>query len=429
MEAGTPKAARRPASAGTTPASGGAESTAGPGGADFAVARAFHYLPQLDGVRAVAVAAVVASHAELSIAKGGGVGVDVFFVLSGYLITTLLLQEFDRDRTISMRHFYARRARRLLPALFAVAAISFVVFSIVRPYLTHDTLFGILTSVLYVSCWFRAFGISQLGWFGHTWSLSVEEHFYLLWPPLLLLILRKGAANLRRWVLVALALAVAYRVGSAVLFDIGGSRMNGPDMRADQLLTGCALAVLLLGARGLATGGAAATDGARFTRWERWWALAVAVSILDLARTVVFPNAYGLGFAKNAGTEVVALESAVMVAYLVCRTASPLTRLLSHRSLVWVGRRSYAIYLWHLPLFGLFALKGQPTSHRLLGRAVASGLTLVAAWASFRWVETPFYRRRVEQPATADDGAPAPGQPAPLAEPAVAGDRAGDHPR
>jgi peptidoglycan/LPS O-acetylase OafA/YrhL len=148
MKAGKLGAAGRP---GKSPAPAAA------GGPDFAVARHFRYLPQLDGIRALAVGAVVAQHAELSVARGGGVGVDVFFVLSGYLITTLLLQEFDRHGTISMRNFYARRARRLLPALFAVAAISLVAFSIVRPYLTHDTLVGILASVLYVSCWFRAF--------------------------------------------------------------------------------------------------------------------------------------------------------------------------------------------------------------------------------------------------------------------------------
>ena len=388
------------------------------------MARHFHYLPQLDGVRALAVAAVVAQHAELPFARGGGVGVDIFFVLSGYLITTLLLQEFDRDGTISMHNFYARRARRLLPALFAVAAISFVAFSIVRPYLTHDTLVGIAASVLYVSCWFRAFGVSQLGWFGHTWSLSVEEHFYVLWPLLLLLILRRGIDHLRRWVLLALGVAVAYRVGSAVFFNIGGARMNGPDMRADQLLAGCALAVLLLGA-GVVARADRGTDGPASWR-ERAWMLAVAVSIADLLREVVFPNGFGFAFAKNASTEVVALESVVIVAYLVRRPLSALTRLLSHRALVWVGRRSYAIYLWHVPLFGLFSLKGQPTSYRLLGRAIAAVLTLVAAWASFRWVETPFYRRRVEQPTTADDGEPAPEAPPPLAAPAAAGDRAPD---
>jgi peptidoglycan/LPS O-acetylase OafA/YrhL len=359
-------------------------------------ARAFHYHPQLDGVRAFAVLAVVAAHAELPIAEGGGIGVDVFFVLSGYLITTLLLQEFDATGTISMRHFYARRARRLLPALLFVAAFSLVAFSVVRPFGTDDTRLGIVASILYISCWFRALGVSELGWFGHTWSLSVEEHFYVLWPPVLLLMLRRGLAHLRTWMLGLLALAVVYRVGSAVA-DAAGPRLNGPDMRADQLLAGCALAVLLAG--GQAT---------RVQKWDRVWAALVVLSIADLARMVVFPYAFGVGFVKNASIEVVALESAIVTAYLVVHATGGLSRVLSHPALVWTGRRSYAIYLWHLPLFGLLSLKSQSTPVRVVGRATAVVLTFVAAWASFRWVESPFYRRRVEEPQSADDGAPPP---------------------
>lgn len=366
-----------------------------PQGAELGAAPALHYLPQLDGVRALAVAAVVAAHAELPFARGGGVGVDVFFVVSGYLITTLLLREFQATGTISMRSFYARRARRLLPALWAVAAFSFVAFSIVRPFKTQETLLGIITSVLYVSWWFRALGVSELGWFGHTWSLSVEEFFYVLWPPLLLLILRRGVANLRRWIIAILVVAAVYRVLSAVN-GIAGARTNGLDMRAGQLLAGCAVAVLLSGNR-----------AGRSGRWDRLWVAMVVISVADLTRMVVFPYAFGLGFAKNASIEVVAVESAVIVGYLVLHGASRLSRVLSHPALVWTGRRSYAIYLWHLPLFGLLSLKAQPMPIRMAGRAAAFGLTLVAAWASFRWVESPFYRRRVEEEPAKPDGTPA----------------------
>lgn len=378
---------------------------------DMEGVRRFRYLPQLDGVRALAVAAVVATHAELPFARGGGIGVDVFFVLSGYLITTLLLKEFDATGTISMRAFYVRRARRLLPALWAVAAFSAVAFAIVRPFGAHDTLLGVLTSVLYVSCWFRAFGVSELGWFGHTWSLSVEEHFYLLWPPLVLLILRRGLAHVRRWVLVVLAVMVAYRL-AWTLAGAPGARMNGPDMRAEQLLAGCALAVLLMG-------GATAWSA----RWERLWTALVVLSIADLARTVVFPYAYGLRFSRYASPELVALESVLIVGYLVVHASGRLSGVLSHPALVWLGRRSYAIYLWHSPLFGLLGFKGHPAAIRMAGRGLAGILTLVAAWASFRWVESPFYRRRVEQPDAGPDGAPAPGREdePPVSAPATTG--------
>lgn len=361
------------------------------------VATQFRYLPQLDGVRAIAVLAVLAEHAQLSFAVGGGVGVDLFFVLSGYLITTLLLQEFAATGTISLRSFYGRRIRRLLPALVAVAAFSFIAFSIVRPFETNATILGIVTSLLYISCWFRAFGISELGWFGHTWSLSVEEHFYFFWPPLLLWICRRGIGNLRRWVLGLFALAVVYRVVTAATGASGARLKNSPDLRADQLLAGCALAVLLLGMRSY-----------RAERWDKWWTMLVALSIADLARMVVFPFAFGLAWFRNASADVVAVEAAVIIGYLVVRNRSLLTRTLSHPSLVWLGRRSYAVYLWHLPLFGLLGFKGQPTPYRVGGRFAAVVLTFVAAWASFKWVESPLYKRRVEGATPGEKGAPRP---------------------
>lgn len=359
-------------------------------------ARDFHYLPQLDGVRALAVVAVIATHAGLPWADGGGIGVDVFFVLSGYLITTLLFQEFDATGTISMRNFYIRRLRRLVPALLAVAAISWVAFLLVRPPDTEDTLLGILVSVLYVSSWFRALGISDLGWFGHTWSLSVEEHFYLLWPPLALMLLRYRLSSIRRWILLLLVMAVAYQVAVAVS-GAPGARINGVDMRAGQLLTGCALAVLLM-------------DGVR-ERWLRWqglWRVLLVVSVADLARTVVAPYAFGVGFLQNAALTVVGLESAIIVGYLVVHGNGPFSRLLAHPALVWTGRRSYAIYMWHVPLLGLLSLKSQAMPVRVVGRVAAIVLTFVAAWASFKWVESPFYRRRVEQRSTTPDGSPPP---------------------
>lgn len=366
--------------------------------AEMRGARGFHYLPQLDGLRALAVAAVAAAHAEVPFASGGGIGVDVFFVLSGYLITTLLLQEFDATGTVSMRTFYIRRARRLLPALLAVAAFSFVAFAVVRPVETDDTLLGILVSVFYVSSWFRALGISDLGWFGHTWSLSVEEHFYILWPPLALFMMRRGVPSLRRWIVVLLGVTVAYQLAVAVS-GAPSARINGIDMRAGQLLAGCGLAVLLMG-------GAVV----RSPRWTALWRMLVVLSVVDLARTVAYPYSFGVGFLQNAAISVVALESAIIIGYLVVHARGTLSRVLSHPALVWTGRRSYAIYLWHLPLIGLLSFKGHPMPVRVAGRGTAAVLTIVAAWASFKWIESPFYRRRVEQPAATPEGAPPPGE-------------------
>ena len=363
-------------------------------------ASTLRYLPQLDGVRALAVLAVMARHAEMPFVSGGGIGVDVFFVLSGYLITTLLLREFDLNGNISLPHFYIRRVRRLLPALVAVAVISFVLFSIVRPDETEDTLLGIGASLLYISAWFRAFEVSDLGWFGHTWSLSVEEHFYLVWPPVVLWLCRRHRAHLKQWVLGLFVLFLAYRTAFGA-FGASSARLeDSPDMRAAQLLAGCALAVVLLG-----------LDAGRARRWDRWWLVLVALSAADLARMVVAPFRFGDSWYRIAAPGTIALETAVILGYLVVHERSRLTAFLSKPALVWVGRRSYAMYLWHLPLFGLLSLKGQPTVYRAGGRGIALILTFVAAWASFKWVESPFYRRGVEEkpPADGDGEAAAPG--------------------
>src|SRR5947209_4589730 len=206
--------------------------------------RHFRYLHQLDGVRALAVAAVVLDHSELPIGKGGGIGVDVFFVLSGYLITTLLLEEAHRTGRISLPEFYRRRARRLLPALFAVCTFTAVSYLIVRPFETNATLLGVGASVVYVSAWLRAYDVSTLGWFGHTWSLSIEEHFYLVWPLVLLILVRKRVAHFKYWIVGILFLMFAYRTVSAFAGASNNRMNNSPDLRAVHLLMGCALAAL-----------------------------------------------------------------------------------------------------------------------------------------------------------------------------------------
>lgn len=148
------------------------------------------YQPQLDGLRAVAVLAVVAAHTGVPALERGSIGVDIFFVLSGFLITTVLVEEYDREQCISMRNFYVRRFIRLFPPLAAVLLFTTITFSIFPGYLAHDTLVGVPASLFYVSGWLRAFNVNQLGWLGHTWSLSVEEHFYIIWPVLLVLMCR-----------------------------------------------------------------------------------------------------------------------------------------------------------------------------------------------------------------------------------------------
>jgi peptidoglycan/LPS O-acetylase OafA/YrhL len=347
---------------------------------------ALPYLPQLDGLRAIAVMAVVLAHATASL-EGGGIGVDVFFVLSGYLITTQLLQEHAATGQISFRGFYLRRIRRLLPALVTAALVTTVAYLIVRPPGTRSTLYGVAAALLYVSCWLRAYGISQLGSFGHSWSLSIEEHFYLVWPPLLWAMSRRWPQRIAECVVGAFVVSVIYRLVSMWL-GVAPTRLNNaPDLRAHQLLAGCALATVLV------------RRPARGYRWERWWWLVTGLALLDLARDVVAPYALGVNWYRT-GSVLIGLEAAVLVGFLAVHGGSRLSRALSTRPLVWTGLRSYGIYLWHLPLIGLVDLTGRSRATHVTVRLALIGVTFTAAALSYRFVERRFHHQRGDRQRT-----------------------------
>ncbi|HWW54174.1 MAG TPA: acyltransferase, partial [Acidimicrobiales bacterium] len=213
------------------------------------------YLPAIDGLRALAVIAVVAYHLGLPWARGGFLGVDLFFVLSGFLITGLLLREREQTGRIDLGHFYARRARRLLPALFLVlAAVStWVAATGTTPDLT-SVRSDALAALAYVANWRLV--LSHSGYFAqfsapsplrHAWSLAIEEQYYLVWPILLLGLMRLGRGSRRATVLATLVLAVLSASAMAVMYHPGAdpSRIYyGTDTRAFELLVGALLALL-----------------------------------------------------------------------------------------------------------------------------------------------------------------------------------------
>jgi len=345
------------------------------------------YLPAVDGLRAVAVAAVVVFHLGAAWLGGGFLGVDVFLVISGYLITSLLLAEHETRGRIDLVRFWLRRARRLLPALFLVMAVSLAAMVVLHPDEVARLRGAVLASLAYVTNWYFVFAdVPYFEQFGrpslllHLWSLAVEEQFYLVWPPLLAI----GLALVGRR--VVLALAIAGTAGSAALAwwlfapFTGTDRIYyGTDTRAVGLLAGVVLALVLPAARLAPVSPARrrATDALGLAA-----AAALAVILVRLDETGA--RLYQGGF----------LVTAVVTAVLIHAAAQPGTwtgRALGTRPLVWVGRRSYGIYLWHWPVIQLtrpedVAIDGAPRV------ALQVALTVVAAALSYRFVEAPFRR-------------------------------------
>ena len=348
------------------------------------------HLPQLDGLRTLAVVLVLGYHVvrteEIPVLSGAFIGVDVFFVLSGFLITTLLLREHASSGRIDLRRFYVRRLWRLYPALVLVSVVAAAAFT-VRP-----SLFGLdagspvesLVALAYGMSWWSGLELTGGPYLlGLTWSLSVEEHFYLLWPLLLIALLRRGA-GLRSVVLVAV-LANAW---PAVLWLTGADpdRLYYlPDSRFAQLLTGCALAAMLV----------ARDDAGRLTGGLARWAPAfsgpaAALALAGTAVVVVVGDRYAAWYWVG-GMQAVGVASAVVIGHLVLHGEGRLAAQLGRPWAAQIGVWSYGIYLWHLPLIRL----ARPVLGETLLVTVAAALLAVpVAAASYAWVEQPLLRSR-----------------------------------
>ena len=337
------------------------------------------HLPALDGLRGVAVAAVVAFHTGHL--TGGWLGVDVFFVLSGYLITRLLLVEHARHGSIDLKRFWARRARRLLPALICVILVV-AVAERSRGRLAGPTgaKWDTLGALTYTSNWLRLrAGAGYWSRFGppslleHFWSLAIEEQFYVVWPLVMILLtrLRRSATTLFLG-----AASVVGALWSVILFarTTDASRVYmGTDTRAYALLLGAGMASL----------------GEWRPLWIRAmrWVAPAAASLLAVA----FFRLDGTKLITYRGGLIVCTLAAVVTLAGVTTTASPLGRMLSIRPLRWLGSRSYGIYLWHWPMLVAVGVAGQ--SHAPWARI---GLGVVASLAvaevSYRLIEMPIRR-------------------------------------
>ena len=344
------------------------------------------YRPALDGLRAVGVLAVLLGHSELL--SGGFLGVDVFFVLSGFLITSLLLEEHARVGRVSLRGFYTRRALRLLPALAPVVVVGGGAMIAWSP--GWDSIGFVLSVLFYVANWAIVAGHSQ-GLLAHTWSLAIEEQFYILWPVVLLLLLRVTRRRILLALLLAAAapLAVAYRFWTLVTTAASDpSRLYvGLDTHADPLLIGCALGLFCHSALFKRTRAAAIG-----------WNVAGVVAVPVLVGLFLWSR-FPIDYAFASVSTWIALATAVLIVATLA-PGSPVAWLLSQRPLTWIGKRSYALYLWHYPVFFVAGVLWWRTVPDWVGLLKADLSTGVAAWAitfalaaaSFRYIEAPALR-------------------------------------
>lgn len=351
-------------------------------GVNRATALKLGYRPALDGLRAISILAVLILHANLiielpaTLLPGGFLGVDVFFVISGFLITSLLVEEYSATSAISLRRFYIRRALRLLPALFLAILIVGAIALFVEPSLLGLTPLR-SASLLYFTNWIRAYEPSRLWIFSHFWSLAIEEQFYVAWP-LVLLVLLRSRLRPQTIILAVIGLALLSASLRSVMYASGvpiNRLYHGSDTRADGLLIGCALSLALHWMP-------EAFQNKRAIR-KMGHAGAIVLVAMMLIATDGLPLLYYGGFT------LVALSAAGIILRVI---KLPAPSFLTLPVALWIGRRSYGLYIWHWPAFYLARLvlgKGWLTV------AIGMALTFIVAGLSYRFIELPFLRRKV----------------------------------
>lgn len=323
------------------------------------------YDPALDGLRAFSVAVVLILHAYKGFMPGGWIGVEVFFVLSGFLITNILLKEDDRSGRIVLSRFYLRRFLRLGPALLALIAACIVI----APFQGRPLNLGeLIAAATYTMNWYRAFGLGGDDMLGHTWSLAIEEQFYLLWPAFLILVPR-GA---RLPATLVLIVAVTCWRGYLAMAGYHPYRMEGFDAHCDTLLLGCAVALVWR------------EQTPKLPAWCGYVALIVLGVILFTVKE---------GPMMAFAISVTGLMSCVL---MICvRQDGLIRRVLMWRPFVFTGRISYGLYLWHYPIT-VVAIRHIPEALMWLPIVISYGVAV----ASYYVIETPALRLKDRLDAT-----------------------------
>jgi peptidoglycan/LPS O-acetylase OafA/YrhL len=332
-------------------------------------------LAGLDGIRAIAAFLVVFYHFGVPYVSGGA-GVLMFFVLSGFLITWLLLRENDELGVISLRNFYIRRSLRIFPAFYCYAAILFAII-LVRQ--TRWVPPQAVAALFYVSNYYQAFFGDPNTGFSHTWSLAIEEQFYLLWP-MAFLMLRGDYQRMSRFLTGAILTIWIYREMLVFVFRVHqGYIYEAFDTRADHLLIGCLLAVVLR-----------AGMLPRFWKWvTRSWVAAITVSLLALSS--VAESAYGPTYRDSISFIVNPLLTAIWIPQLIALRGAAAWSWMGWTWVRYLGRISYSVYLYQQLLIGV-PKKLFPHLAAVWQLAATVALIVAVATLSHYFVERPFLK-------------------------------------
>jgi peptidoglycan/LPS O-acetylase OafA/YrhL len=339
------------------------------------------YVPALDGMRAFAILAVMLTHAKMRFTQGGFIGVDIFFVLSGFLITSILVREFNQHQRIDLKNFYLRRVLRLAPALLVFLA-TFTILSVLllSSGKAQSNFIDSLIALFYVSNWAWAFQIHPPRFLAHTWSLSIEEQFYILWPIILISLFRFIRSRINILVVILLLTVVSCVV--RVYLAFGGASMerlyNGLDTRAVAILIGCLLGFLL--------SSNIMNEGHHWLETSlKFLAPLSAISLLLLCAALSEKDRAVYYYWLS----LVEVLSGIVILDIIYSPSSILRKILSIKILVWIGSISYGLYLWHFPIFRALRMMG---FHRLEVLFIGIGCTFVVASISYYFLERPILK-------------------------------------
>ena len=351
------------------------------------------YLPSIDSLRALAVLAVIIYHVDVNYLPGGFLGVDLFFVLSGYLISSLIIKEYRKTGSLNLYNFYIRRARRLLPAVYFMITVGLVVMVLFNEVLLRKSHLDAIFGYIYSSNWwyifhkldyFDSFGAQSP--FKHLWSLAIEEQFYMIFPLLFLLVNRKkkskdGTYKLNKnFLYVVLGLILVSLIAHILLFDINNiSRIYfGTDTRAFSLLVGVVGAILYPMER----------LHAKVTLQQNMvYSVVSLVSIATLITVMIYTSEYNTLLYRGGFLLVAILGLIVIISSGKQHTL--MSRLLSFKPVVFIGKISYSLYLWHFPVLVLTTPVSEIGNPNILFVILRIVLTFAVAIVSYVFVETP----------------------------------------